>query len=212
MSATPGTPAPAGHASHLLEAGLATVFFFSGVAALLYQICWQRLLFLSFGIDIESVTIIVSTFMLGLGLGALAGGFLADRFPTRLVACFALFELGIGVFGLSSAAAIGVVASAFVEAPRATVAAANFAVLLVPTSLMGATLPVLTAEAVRRHGGVGRAIGRLYFANTAGAAAGALFLGTGGFAWLGLREVIVVAASINLAIAAIVAVSLGRRR
>jgi predicted membrane-bound spermidine synthase len=195
-----------------LEAGIATVFFGSGVAALLYQICWQRLLFLSFGIDLESVTIIVSAFMLGLGLGALAGGLLADRYPNRLIPCFALFELGIGLFGLASAAAIGVVADAFVEAPRAMVAVANFAILLVPTSLMGATLPVLTAEAVRRHGGVGRSIGRLYFANTLGAAAGALFLGTGGFAWLGIKEVIAVAATINLSVAAVVVLSLGRRR
>jgi hypothetical protein len=39
-----------------------------------YQSCWQRLLFEPVGVDIESVTIIVSTFMLGSGLGALAGG------------------------------------------------------------------------------------------------------------------------------------------
>ena len=195
-----------------LEAGLAAVFFLSGVAALVYQIAWQRLLFVSFGIDIESVTIVVSTFMLGLGIGALAGGAFADRFPTRLVAAFAVFELGIGLFGFVSADAIAAVAAGFSLAPRAVVAAANFVVLLVPTSLMGATLPVLAAAAVRRHGGVGRAIGRLYFANTMGAAAGALFLGMGAFAWIGLSEAIAMAASINLAVAALVALALGCMR
>ena len=44
---------------------LLLLFFVSGAAALIYQICWQRLLFESVGVDIESVTIIVSTFMLG---------------------------------------------------------------------------------------------------------------------------------------------------
>ena len=58
---------------------LVLLFFVSGIAALIYQVCWQRLLFQAFGVDIESVTIIVSTFMLGLGLGALAGGQLSDR-------------------------------------------------------------------------------------------------------------------------------------
>ena len=52
--------------------GLIFLFMISGTAALIYQICWQRLLFEGFGVDMESVTIVVSTFMLGLGLGALA--------------------------------------------------------------------------------------------------------------------------------------------
>ena len=56
------------------EGRLVLLFFVSGIAALIYQVCWQRLLFEAFGVDMESVTIIVSTFMLGLGLGALVGG------------------------------------------------------------------------------------------------------------------------------------------
>ena len=64
------------------------LFVVSGAAALIYQVCWQRMLFEGFGVDIESVTIIVSAFMLGLGLGSLAGGELADRFPHRLIALF----------------------------------------------------------------------------------------------------------------------------
>jgi predicted membrane-bound spermidine synthase len=188
------------------------VFFLSGAAALLYQICWQRLLFASFGVDIESVTIVVSTFMLGLGLGALAGGWIADRFPARLIACFAVFELLIGAFGVISADAIGSAATAFVHAPRTVVAIVNFTLLLLPTSLMGATLPVLTAEATRRHGTVGRSIGRLYFANTLGAATGAAFLGLGGFAVLGLRDAIAMAAALNFAVAISVVVVVGSRR
>jgi predicted membrane-bound spermidine synthase len=191
--------APAGSA---LRAGIvAAIFFLSGTAALVYQIAWQRLLFTSFGVDIESVTIVVSTFMLGLGAGAMAGGALADRFQSRLLLLFALCELGIGLFGLASAPLIRSLGEHFATSPRAVVAAIDFAVLLVPTSLMGATLPILVTDAVRRHGGVGVSIGALYFVNTLGAATGALALGVGLFALLELPQALAAAATINFAVA-----------
>jgi predicted membrane-bound spermidine synthase len=182
---------------------VAAIFFLSGSAALVYQIAWQRLLFTSFGVDIESVTIVVSTFMLGLGAGAMAGGALADRFPSRLLVLFAACELGIGLFGLASVPLIRALGDAFATSPRAVVAAVNFALLLVPTSLMGATLPILVTDAVRRQGGVGVSIGALYFVNTLGAASGALSLGLGLFAHLELPEAIAGAALINFTVASV---------
>lgn len=194
--------APGGtDATRIRNAVLGAIFFLSGAAALVYQISWQRLLFTSFGIDIESVTIVVSTFMLGLGAGAMAGGALADRFHSRLLVLFAFCELGIGLFGLVSAPLIRALGEAFATSPRAVVAGVNFAVLLIPTSLMGATLPILVTDAVRRHGGVGVSIGALYFVNTMGAASGALALGLGLFAVLELPQAIVFAALINFTVA-----------
>ena len=58
---------------------LCVLFFFSGFPALIYQLIWQRELFLIFGTNIELVTIVVTAFMLGLGLGSLAGGWLSKR-------------------------------------------------------------------------------------------------------------------------------------
>ena len=58
---------------------LCVLFFFSGFPALIYQLTWQRALFRIFGVNIESVTIVVTAFMLGLGLGSLAGGWLSKR-------------------------------------------------------------------------------------------------------------------------------------
>src|SRR5579863_2054049 len=55
------------------------LFFLSGFPALLYQIVWQRALFTLYGVNIESVTMIVTVFMLGLGVGSLAGGWLSTR-------------------------------------------------------------------------------------------------------------------------------------
>jgi len=182
---------------------LAPIFFLSGVAALVYQICWQRMLFVTFGIDIESITIIVSTFMLGLGAGALAGGWIVDRIPARLLLLFALCELGIGLFGLASAPLIRAVGELFIQSPRPVVAVVNFVLLLVPTSLMGATLPILVTDAVRRLGGVGVSVGRLYFFNTLGATAGALLVAMGIFRYLDLAAAIQSAAAINFCVAAL---------
>ena len=59
-----------------------TGFFISGFSALIYQVCWQRILFTGFGVDLTSITVIVSVFMAGLGVGAYFGGRIADRFKT----------------------------------------------------------------------------------------------------------------------------------
>jgi predicted membrane-bound spermidine synthase len=188
------------------------VFFLSGAAALAYQLCWQRLLFVSFGIDIESVTIIVSTFMLGLGIGAWVGGRVADRWPTRLVAMFAAFELAIGLFGLASEPLIRTVATHTLGSPRVAVATVNFALLLIPTSLMGATLPILVTHAVRQNGLIGASIGRLYFVNTLGAALGTLALTSFGFRHIGITTTIWLAALVNFVVASSLAFTFRRRR
>src|SRR5579875_2555012 len=78
------------------------LFFASGFPALLYQIVWQRALFTIYGVNIESVTVIVTVFMLGLGLGSLAGGRLSllPRLPA--LRAFGAIEFSVGLFGLAS--------------------------------------------------------------------------------------------------------------
>jgi len=181
---------------------LAAPFFLSGVAALIYQVCWQRLLFSAFGVDIESITIIVSTFMLGLGAGALVGGQLADRFPERIIMLFALAEFGIGLFGLLSPTLIREVGRLTIQAPLPVMATANFLLLLIPTVLMGATLPMLVAFLVRTIGNVGVSIGGLYFINTAGAAIGALAVGFLLLYYFDLDTTIYGAAGVNFLVSA----------
>jgi predicted membrane-bound spermidine synthase len=180
------------------------LFLVSGAAALIYQVCWQRLLFESVGVDIESVTIIVSTFMLGLGLGALAGGELADRFPDRTLPMFALIELATAVFGAASTFLIHAVSRAVIDAPSAVIAAANFALLLCPTLLMGATLPILVRHVMNLYGNIGESVGILYFVNTLGAALGAGFTGFVALYYLGLSATIQVAVALNVAVSAAV--------
>ena len=71
---------------------LAAIFFISGFSALIYQVCWQRLLFTGFGVDLTSVTIIISIFMVGLGMGAFYGGRMADKFKENTIFIFCLIE------------------------------------------------------------------------------------------------------------------------
>ena len=190
------------------SAPLAALFFVSGIAALIYQVCWQRLLFEAFGVDIESITIIVSTFMLGLGLGALLGGQLSDRWPDRALLLFALTELAIALFGLLSPWLIHAVAALTVTSAHGTVAAANFLLLLLPTMLMGSTLPILVAHVVRTYHSVGVSIGLLYFVNTLGAAFGAGVTGMLTLHYLGLAATIYLAAALNVFVSASVGLGL----
>jgi predicted membrane-bound spermidine synthase len=151
---------------------LRIVFFASGFAALLYQVVWQRALFALFGIQVESVTVIVTAFLLGLGLGSLVGGAVSRTRLAPLIA-FGAAELGIGAFGLVSLGLFRRVGEATLAWPPTAVALATFLLSLVPTLLMGATLPLLTAHLVRHDASVGQAVGSLYFVNTLGSAAAA---------------------------------------
>jgi MFS family permease len=179
---------------------LAPLFFVSGVAALVYQVCWQRLLFAAFGVDIDSVTIIVSVFMLGLGLGSLIGGDLADRHPTWTLRLFAIAELGIGTFGLISPTLVRAAGDMFVGAPQWLIAVVNFVLLLLPTCLMGGTLPILVAHVTRLWGNVGKSIGVLYQVNTFGAALGVAVVGFFWFLLFELDTAIRMAAALNIAV------------
>jgi len=150
--------------------GLYALFFLSGFPALLYQVVWQRALFTIYGVNIESVTMVVSAFMLGLGLGSLAGGWLSERRGMPLLAVFGIAELGIGLFGILSLAIFHYVAQYTAGTSALGTGAITFVLLLVPTALMGSTLPILTEHLVRISGNVGRSVGSLYFVNTLGSA------------------------------------------
>src|SRR5437868_8144302 len=78
------------------------MFFLSGFPALIYQIVWQRTLFAIYGVNIESVTVVVSAFMLGLGLGSLAGGRISRSPTAPLLLLFGGIELGIAAYGVAS--------------------------------------------------------------------------------------------------------------
>jgi len=114
---------------------LAAIFFISGFSALIYQVCWQRLLFTGFGVDLTSVTIIISIFMVGLGMGAFYGGRMADKFKENTIFIFCLIELLIGVFGFFSSKLILLLQDHFVYSSILKISFLNFILLLFPTFL-----------------------------------------------------------------------------
>jgi predicted membrane-bound spermidine synthase len=183
---------------------LFAVFLLSGAAAIVYQLAWQRVLFSIYGIDIASVTVVVTAFMLGLGVGSLIGGALSHRAPSASLPLFACFELGIGIFGILSLTLFDRVAAFTLGIGHSETFVITFLLVLLPTTLMGATLPLLVSHATRRSGNVGRSVGNLYFVNTLGAAAGAFVSVEFMFGSLGLSSSVRWVALLNLALGAIV--------
>jgi predicted membrane-bound spermidine synthase len=156
---------------------VALAFVLSGAAGLVYQVAWQRILALHSGVGIYSVAMIVAAFMAGLGLGSRLGGSLSTRVaPRRALALFGLLELGIGAFGAASGWLYYdlVQARSSLYASPGRAALLHLAALVVPTSLMGMTLPLLVRATVRRASGAARSVGLLYGLNVLGASAGAL--------------------------------------
>ncbi|MFZ1692343.1 MAG: fused MFS/spermidine synthase [Flavobacteriales bacterium] len=178
---------------------LLALFFLSGFAALLYQVAWQRMLVFYTGSDTVSISLIVTAFMSGLGLGYLVGGRLADaNEPRKNLMLFVAAELGIMLFAAGSKHIL--YDWLYLSASGAHLGtlgnmALVFAVLLLPTFLMGLSLPVL-ARAFRLNAMAQQAryISSLYFINTLGAGIGALVTGVllvrafgySGSIWLGV--------------------------
>jgi spermidine synthase len=164
---------------------LAAASLLSGCAALVYQILWTRRFALVLGGTLPAVTTVVATFMAGLGLGSAIAARLVDRQNfRRLAGVYALLECGIAAWALLLPALLATarpsLAAVYASGggSPAALAAARIGIsallLLVPTTLMGATLPVLTALASPAPGRLGGVAGRLYAWNAFGAAAGSL--------------------------------------
>jgi predicted membrane-bound spermidine synthase len=177
------------------------LFFFSGFPALIYQLTWQRALFRIFGVNMESVTIVVTAFMLGLGLGSLAGGWLSKRRGVALLPLLAAIELLTGAFGALSLGIFQRVGELVIGWPLFPTAAVTLALVIVPTLLMGATLPILVGHLVRRSGNVGGAVGLLYYVNTLGAGAACLACTVFLFPFFGMQGAVYVGVGINSAVA-----------
>ena len=190
---------------------LSACFVLSGVAALIYQTAWTRQFAIVFGTSELAVATVLAAYMGGLAVGA----WLVERFlprVTRPVLTYALLELGIAgsamfaVPFLLSLANSGLLAmfggqptppdSDHVGTTTFYLLSA-FAALALPTTLMGATLPVLARYAVAEEAQIGRRIGLLYAMNTAGAVGGALITAFLLLPELGLKHTIWAGAAIN---------------
>jgi len=174
------------------------VFTMSGISALIYQLIWQRSLLMIYGSNIESVTMVVTAFMLGLGLGSLVGGMISKRQGAPLLLLFALIEISIGIYGALSLHLFDYVGKMTTGAGTLLTGLLAFALILIPTMLMGSTLPLLVAHYVNMTQNVGRSVSMLYFVNTLGAGIGAFVAAFILLGLLGLSGTTYVAVLLNL--------------
>ena len=213
------TAAPSRAAGWVLLPALLAVFFLSGISGLVYQVVWMRMLTLTFGVTAFAVATVLSGFMAGLALGAFLAGSIADR-VRRPLAGYAAAELLIAVTGVLSPLLFAAVRAVYVALVDATGLesllslslvrfALAFAALLLPTTLMGATLPLIVRSSLLRAEGISRNVSLLYAVNTLGATAGAFTAGFHLIGRYGLTGSLLIAAALNLA-AGLLALALGR--
>ena len=187
-------------------------FFISGLTGLVYEILWTRMIVKVIGSSPFSVTIVLTVFMAGLGLGSYIAGKTIDRIkrPEKLIRIYGYLELGIGAYGLLLPLLL------VVFKPLYSILYTNLfkyfftynlltffgcAVLLIlPAICMGATLPTLSRFFVNSLSRVGTHVGRLYGLNTIGSAAGSLLCGFWLISAMGVRGVLFLAVFLNVVI------------
>jgi len=188
----------------LLLVGVA--FFLSGASALVYQVAWQRMLALGSGASVYSMALIVAAFMAGLGIGSAWGGRLSTGMtPRRATGAFAGLELAIAAFGAASPWLfhdVLYVHARHLYDSRLTAGVLHFGSLVVPTTLMGMSLPFLARAFVTRAAGAARTLGLLYGVNVLGASLGAFLTPWVLIRFLGISGAVRAAAVANLLAAA----------
>src|SRR6266540_398224 len=197
------------------------LFFLSGATGLIYELLWVRVLYQSFGSTIQSVTTVVAAYMGGLGLGAWLFGRRVDGIA-RPAVLYGRLEIAIGIFGILSPLVLGLAHWAYIGTAGALALGGGASValrfglaalvLLVPTTLMGGTLPILTRALMGEDRGLLKpSLGRLYGLNTLGAMTGTAIAGFFLIEFVGVRASLWGTAALNLAIGA-AAIRLGREQ
>ncbi len=198
------------------------LFLLSGAAGLVYEQLWIRELQHFFGSTIHSITTVVAAYMGGLGLGAWMLGRRADRHPNP-ARLYGVLELAIGVFGMLSplifqGVGAGYLAFARAASPGLWVATTvkflfAFVVLLIPTFLMGATLPILTrAFTGPTTRELRRELALFYGLNTVGGVVGCLLAGFWLVEGVGIVSALLMTGVLNLVLGAAAIAATGEAR
>jgi spermidine synthase len=162
-------------------------YAFSGLAALIYQVTWTRLVTLQMGHTMAAASAVVAAFMGGLAAGAVLGGRMASAMMLRrALYAYAVLECLVAVTALILPFELGALRPVLSWSYRNGAPGAVFplirmvsclVLILIPATALGATFPVAVRCFVRESDRVGRAAGELYVTNTTGAAMGALAAG-----------------------------------
>ena len=201
-----------------LRLAVFALFFCSGACGLIYEVLWCRQLGLIFGNTVHSLSAVLTAFMAGLALGSYVAGRVAHRLSRPLIVYGAL-ELFIGIFCAAlpwmlsdHGPVVPLYRALYGETGGASLSVARFAIslvlLLIPTTLMGATLPVLSQYLTGIKSSLGRTAGALYAVNTFGAVFGAAATGFYFLPSIGKLETNWIAVACNVALG-LLAVFLG---
>ncbi len=191
------------------------LFFASGITALIYEIVWTRMLTLVFGHTVFSVSVVLAAFMAGLGLGSYLFGFAADRFSPNNSdsSSVALKVYGwIEIFIFISAVLLSLLFANIADVyslfhgfiPESPLlqnflkVIFSFTLILIPTTFMGATLPLISKYCVTDDKRIGKQVSLLYALNTLGAAFGCLVTGFFLMGTFGVLQTVLIAAAGNL--------------
>jgi len=217
--------------AHLSVVIISVLFFFSGVSALIYEVTWARKLSLVFGTDTYAVATIIAVFFSGLALGSFLFGRMVDR-SSRIknpLYLYGLLELGIGLYALSTPWIFKLIEGIQISFWRSFEPSfggfslfallLSFLGLLMPTLLMGGTLPVISKvfmrintngkEQMEANEKIGSSVGSLYAVNTVGAVLGVFTAGFLLIVTLGVNQAIWAAAGISLLVG-VIALGLSR--
>ncbi|MGH7723911.1 MAG: hypothetical protein ACREOU_00640, partial [Candidatus Eiseniibacteriota bacterium] len=184
----------------------------SGAAGLIDEIAWIRRSSLVFGSTTHALSTVLMVFFLGLAIGGAVSGRLSERVRRPLLVC-ALLEVALAILVVLTPLAFDMVEGLYGGLYRSLPAgspllwgarAGLIAILLLPpTLLMGATLPLFARQFVRTADRIGFSIAGLYALNTLGAALGCALAGFGLLPAIGVRGSLWAAAALNLIAAAI---------
>lgn len=193
------------------SAALLFIYFASGTCSLIDETVWVRLLKLVLGNTVYASSVVVSVFLGGLAIGA----FIMARFAgktTKPLQLYALLELAIAISALAVPLLLrfgdGLYRSLYSNGQNSTAilvvsqVVISSLILLVPTILMGSTLPLLGEYVTARSGTLGSRVGRLYAFNTLGAAMGCFAAGFVLIRWLGPVGALILAGVLNVCVAA----------
>jgi spermidine synthase len=184
-------------------------FVLSGATGLIYEILWARMLGLVFGATTLAVSTVLAAFMGGLALGSALAGRYASRIK-RPVLAYGVIEIGIALYALAVPFLFSRIDNIYaflwqqLHSGPFVISVSRFSlsclVMLIPTTLMGATLPVLSSALVRSHGFSSTSITRLYTRNLFGAICGTIAAGFFLLPGFGVRATLYSAAALNILI------------
>ncbi|MBW2644906.1 MAG: fused MFS/spermidine synthase [Deltaproteobacteria bacterium] len=194
-----------------------TCFFLSGTCALVYEVAWIRLLSLVFGSTVLALSTVLASFMGGLAIGSFLFGKYSDKYvkhreSSGLLRLYAFLEGGIGVYCLFTPLIFKGIETVYIKAYQGLsfypFSILRFLlcmlVLLIPTTFMGATLPILSKYFIKNYHRLGKRVGDLYAINTFGAVLGVILAGYVLPTLIGIHLTIYMTAVMNMGIGLLV--------